>query len=90
METLEGKLLSGDYSTRRLREFLPREEMELATEQKNFKRALKEREQELQVKRGEEVASEATEQEDGDKVNKGSEGEEREESEGENNIKSKI
>ena len=37
LELLEGELLRGDYSARRLREFIPREGMELATEQRDIR-----------------------------------------------------
>ena len=37
LESLDGELLKGDYNTRRLREFIPREGTELAIEQKDFK-----------------------------------------------------
>ena len=37
LESLEGEPLRGDYSARRLREFIPREGTELAREQRDFK-----------------------------------------------------
>ena len=37
LETLKGEPLKGDYSARRLREFMPREGTELAREQEAFR-----------------------------------------------------
>ena len=37
LELLEGEPLRGDYSARQLREFIPREGMELTTEQRDFR-----------------------------------------------------
>ena len=36
LESLDGEQLKGDYNTRRLREFIPREGTELVREQKDF------------------------------------------------------
>ena len=37
LETLNGQSIDGEYHARRLREFIPREGTELATQQKEFK-----------------------------------------------------
>ena len=50
LETLEGEPLKGEYSARRLREFILREETELVAEQEAFKAALKEKDQDKGVK----------------------------------------
>ena len=51
LETLDGKLLVGEYHTRRLREFIPREGTKLAEQQKELETRREEMEGEF---RGEE------------------------------------
>ena len=61
LATLEGELLKGDYSARRLREFVPREGTELAAEQKAFETALKETDQITEIQEGLEPTTESNE-----------------------------
>ena len=62
LETLKGEPLKGDYSVRRLREFVPREGTELAREQEAFRVALRKENQIMEV---EESAEPIVESDDG-------------------------
>jgi hypothetical protein len=56
LETLDGARLAGEYSARRLQEFIPREGTELAEAQKVFMERMKAGEAERRQKETEEVA----------------------------------
>ena len=61
LEMLEGELLRGDYSSRRLRRFVLREGTELAAQQKAFEIVLREESQVMGVDEGLELTSRSDE-----------------------------
>ena len=61
LETLEGELLRGDYSARRLRGFILREGTELAAQQEAFKTILREESQVMGDDEGLELTSRSDE-----------------------------
>jgi hypothetical protein len=60
LETLEGTLLKGDFSTRRLCAFTPREGTKLARDQDTYEERLQRKETEQETERSEDGAEEET------------------------------
>jgi hypothetical protein len=70
LETLEGALLKGDFSTRRLRAFTPREGTKLARDQDAYEERLQKKETEQEAGRSEErVEEETAAQEEAEEAN---------------------